>query len=73
MAREFARHESNRERLEYNEEKIGNQTPCKNEEMWTPVCETWYSLALSALEELKNSMSRRIADLIKGKGDAKKY
>ena len=53
--------------------EAGNQTQCKNEEMWKPVCETWYSLALNVLEELKNSMQRRIPDLIKGKGDAKKY
>ena len=53
--------------------EIGNQMPCKNGEMWKPVCETWYSLALNVMEELTNLMPRRIADLIKAKGDAKKY
>ena len=53
--------------------EIGNQMPCKNEEMWKSACETWYSLALNVLEELKISMPRRIVDLIKAKGDAKKY
>ena len=53
--------------------EIGNQMPCKNEELWKPVCETWYSLALNALEVLKNSMPRKITDLIKAKGDAKTY
>ena len=35
MTRELARHEYHRERLEYNKE-IGNQMPCKKEEMWKP-------------------------------------
>ena len=52
--------------------EIGNKMPCKKEEMWKPVCETWNSVALNVLEELKNSMPRSIADLIKAKGDAKK-
>ena len=29
--------------------EIGNQMLCKNEEMWKPVCETWYSLAMSVM------------------------
>ena len=62
--------------MEYNEE-IGNQMPCKKEEMWKPVwkpvCEAWYSVEPSVLEELNNSMPRRITDLIKAKGDTKKY
>ena len=53
--------------------EIDNQMSCKNEEMWKPVCETWYSLAMNVMEELTNSMPRRIADLFKAKGDAKKY
>ena len=73
MTREFARHGSHRERLNIIKKKIGNQMPCKNEEMWKPVGETWYSLALNVLEELKNSMPRRIADFIQAKGDTKKY
>ena len=48
--------------------EIGNQMPCKMKRY-----ESQYSLALNVLEELKNSMSRRIADLIKAKEDAKKY
>ena len=63
MARESARHEYHRERLEYNEE-IGNQMPCKKEEMWKLVCEARYCKALNVLEELNNSMPKRIADLI---------
>ena len=51
--------------------EIGNQMACKNKEMWKPVCERWYSLALNVFDELKNSMPRRIVDLIKAKGDAK--
>ena len=43
---------------------IGNQLPCLKEEMWKPVCEVWYSVAPNYLEELNNSMPRRIADLI---------
>ena len=38
MTREFAGHESQRKRLEYNEEEIGNQMPGKIEEMWKRVC-----------------------------------
>ena len=51
----------------------------KKEEMWKPVwkpvCESWYSAAPNVLEELNNSMPRRITDLInlKVNGDTKKY
>ena len=72
MTRELARHEYHREHLEYNEE-IGNQMPCKKEEMWKHVCEAWYSVAPNVLEELNNSMPRRIIDHMKAKGDTKKY
>ena len=51
--------------------KIGNQMPCRKEEIWKPVCEAWYSVAPNTLEELNNSTPRRIADLIKGKRDTK--
>ena len=54
--------------IEYNYE-IGNQMPSKKEEMWKRVCEAWYSVALNVLEELYNAISRRIADLIKTKGN----
>ena len=63
MTRGLARHEYNRERLENNEE-IGNQMPCKKEEMWNLVCEASYSVAPNVLEKLNNSMPRRITDLI---------
>ena len=43
------------------------------EEMLKWVCEAWYSEAPNILEELYNSMPRRIADLIKAKGGARKY
>ena len=52
---------------------IGNQFPCKREEMWDRVCDAWYSVATSVLEELYNSMPRKIADLYKTKGHATKY
>ena len=42
---------------------IGNQIPCKIEEMWDHVCDAWYKLAPNVLEELYHSMPRRIADL----------
>ena len=44
---------------------IGNQLPCLKEEIWKPVYEAWYSVAPNVLEELNNSMPRRIVDLIK--------
>ena len=70
MTRELAWQEYHKERLEYNED-IGNQMPCSKEEIWKPVCEAWYSVATYALEELNNSMPRRITDLTKAKWDAK--
>ena len=72
MTRELARHEYHRERLEHNKE-ICNQLPFKKEDMWKPVCEACCSIAPNALEDITNSMSRRITDLIKAKGDTKKY
>ena len=51
----------------------GNQVSCKIDETWKQVCEAWYSVALNVLEELYNSMRRRIADLIEANGDATKY
>ena len=65
MARKIARNEFHSKLLKYDEENIGNQLPCLKEEMWKQVCEAWYSVALNVLEELNNSMSRRIVDLIK--------
>ena len=53
--------------------KIGNQMPCKIEEMWKRVCKAWYSVELNVLEELYNSMSWRMAELIEANGDATKY
>ena len=63
MTRELAKHEHHRERFEYNEE-IGNQMPCRKEEMWKPVCEAWYSVAPNVLEERNYLKPRRITDLI---------
>ena len=53
--------------------EIGNQKPCRKEEMWKPVWEAWYSVALNVLEEPNNLMPRRITDVMKAKGDTKKY
>ena len=72
MIRELARHEYHRECLEYDEE-IGDQMSCKKEKMWKPVCEVWYNEAPDVLEELNNSMPRKTKDLIKARGDTKKY
>ena len=47
--------------------------PCKEEEMWKKVCESWYSVAPSIIKGLSIPMPSRIADLIKAKGDPKKY
>ena len=58
--------------IEYNDE-IGMQMSSKKEKMWKRVCEAWYSLALKVLVEPYNAMPRRIADLIKAKGDAQIY
>ena len=52
---------------------IGNQLPCKREVMWDRVCDARYSVAPNVLEELYNSMPRRIADLYKAKGGATNY
>ena len=71
MTRESVRHEYHREHLEYNEE-IGNQMPCKKRNM-EPVYDGLCSVAPNVLEELNNSMPRRITDLIKAKGDTNKY
>ena len=45
--------------------------PCKKEEMWKQVCESWYSVAPRILKELYIQMQSSIADLIKAKGDPK--
>ena len=52
---------------------IGNQIPCKREEMVEQVCDALYRVAPNILEELFNSMPRIIADIIKAKGGASKY
>ena len=44
-------------------EVIGNQIPCKKEVLWDRVCDAWYCVARNVLEELYNSMPRRIADI----------
>ena len=53
--------------------EIGNHIPCKFKEIWMRVCEVLYSVALNVLEELYNSIPRRIADLIEANGYATKY
>ena len=41
--------------------------------MWDRVCDAWYSVAPNVMEELYNSMPRRIEDLYKANGDATNY
>ena len=53
--------------------RLATKCYVKKEKMWKRVCEAWYSVALSVLEEPHNAMPRRIADLIKAKGDATIY
>ena len=53
--------------------EIGNQMLCKKKNMLKRVCEAWYSVASNILEELDNSMPRRIADLNKDKEGATKF
>ena len=47
--------------------EIGSQMQCLKE-TWKWVCESWYSVAPNVLEELNNSMPRRILDHIKQRG-----
>ena len=47
------------------QKEIGNQMHVKKEDMWKRVCEVWYSVTPNVLEELFNSMQRKIAALIK--------
>ena len=68
MAREFFINEFYREMNsienvwnKISKKEIGNQMPCLKEEMWKQVCETWYSVAPTIMEELYNSMPGRIA------------
>ena len=44
--------------------EIGNYMLYLKEEMWKRVCEAWYSVAPNAMEELYNSIPRKIADRI---------
>ena len=53
--------------------RLATKCPVKKEKMLKRVCEAWYSVALNVLEEPYNAMPRRIADLIKTKGDATIY
>ena len=55
------------------EKVIGNQIPCKREEMWDQVCNAWYSVALNVLEKLYYSMPRRITDFIKQREMQRNY
>ena len=70
MARVFARYESYRGRLEYNEE-ISNQKPCKKK-----ICESEYVKRgivyhRTFWKNFYNPMPRKIADRIKAKGGAR--
>ena len=58
------RDKNTRERLEYNEE-IGNQMPCRREEIWKPVCEEWYSVAPNVLENLTIQCQEELQILLK--------
>ena len=71
MTRELPRNEFYREMnsiekvWNITKKEIGNHMPCLKEEMWKRVCEAWYSVAPTILEELNNSMPMRITYLIK--------
>ena len=68
MAREFARHESHRQRLEYNKKILVTECHIKIRDV-----EASMSVARNVLKEFYNSMPRKSADLIKAKGGATKY
>ena len=53
--------------------EIGNQMPCRKEEMWKPVWDVWYSVVPNVLEEPNNLVPRRFTDLNITKGDTRKY
>ena len=68
MAREFFINEFYREMNSIenvwnkkSKKEIGNQMPCLKEEIWKQICEAWYSVAPTIMEELYNSMPRRNA------------
>ena len=45
--------------------EIGNQMPCKIEEMWKRVCKAWYSVALNVLENLTIQYQGELQILLK--------
>ena len=53
--------------------RLATKCCAKKEKMWKRVCEAWYNVALSVLEEPHNAMPRQIAEFIKAKGDATIY
>ena len=55
--------------------EFGDQMLCLKEEIWKRVSEVWYSEALKVMEELYNSMPRKIADLniLLSKGRCNEY
>ena len=55
------------------QKEIGNQMPCKKEDMWKQECEAWYSVAPNVQEDIFNSKPKRIAGVIKAKECATKY
>ena len=54
------------------QKEISSQMPRKKD-ILKRVCEACHSVAANVLEELYNSVSRRIADLTKAKEGATKY
>ena len=68
MAREFANMSPIENVWNIMKKEIGNQKLCKKKDMWKRVCEAWYSVAQNILEELYNSIPRRIAALDKENG-----
>ena len=72
MARELANMNPIENVWNIMKKEIGNQMLCIKD-MRKRVCGAWYSVAANILEELYNSMPRRIAYLIKENGGATKY
>ena len=72
MARVFARYESQRGHMEYNEE-INNQTPCKKKMCGRKYVKRGIVKHRTFWKNFYNPMPKNIADLIKAKGGATKY
>ena len=70
MVREFAKMNLIENVWKIMKKKIGNQMLCKKKDMWKRI---WYSVAPNILEDLYNSMPRRILDLNKDYRGATQY